>query len=354
MAGFGSLELDLTEKWTTRLGARYTHDKKEADLVAATYSPGAADPLNIRLATLVAPYVMHSQEAIDKKVTWDASLEFKPRDGALLYARAAKGFKSSSMNAGVFSPEDISTAGPETVIDYELGAKTSWLDERLQLNLAAFYYDYQDYQVVIVQEDTNALRFSNADAARVTGIEVELQAQPAERFFVRAAYGRSDGEFRSFPRAAVPVPVNQGQPLDLKGERIPRSPEYTGSLLLQYSVPLASGNIELQTDWRWTGQTNFATWVESQQLSPAQPFVPLLSAIRDGLTQQAYSVGNARIAFVSANGDFEIGAWVRNVGDKKYMVNAYPVFYNRNLVQFQGDLRTYGITLTYNFGGRSN
>ena len=74
----------------------------------------------------------------------------------MLYASYNRGFKGGAYNGSpIFDPTTVRAVDPEYVNAYEVGAKTQFLEDRVQLNVAAFYNDYTDMQVFRFVPDPN-------------------------------------------------------------------------------------------------------------------------------------------------------------------------------------------------------
>ena len=67
-------------------------------------------------------------------------------DNAMIYASYSEGFRSGGFNGRNTAPANAGPYDPEKVKSIEIGAKTDWLDNRLQVNVAAFFVDYADKQ----------------------------------------------------------------------------------------------------------------------------------------------------------------------------------------------------------------
>src|SRR5690606_29044286 len=83
----------------------------------------------------------------------------------------------------------------ETLISYEIGMKSTWFDNRLLVNGAVFYNDYQDLQVNQFDPVSAVNNFSNAGDAVINGFELEVQAQVSDNLQVGGSYGYLDPEY---------------------------------------------------------------------------------------------------------------------------------------------------------------
>lgn len=130
---FGQLTFDVSDSFRLVGGARYTDERRSLLTRLATgAAPGPVEP------PLGAPFP--GQLNIDK-VTWKAGVEWDAGPQSLIYANVSTGFKTGGFF--VAAPPN-NTFRPETLTAYTVGAKNRFLDNRLQLNLEAFYWDYRD------------------------------------------------------------------------------------------------------------------------------------------------------------------------------------------------------------------
>ncbi len=198
-AVFGEAYYQVSDTLKITAGLRWTVDKKEAPRIPSWVI--AADTVGYPVAEVV--------EQEWRKPTGRLAIDWKPdlpfTDETLLYASYAHGYKAGGMNppatglvcyagceqyAEQWNSRQAAhpkTFDPEYVDAYELGAKNVLLDGRLTLNTAAFYYDYQGYQLSQII-DRSAIS-QNFDAT-VWGIEIEADWRPVEnlRFGFKGGY----------------------------------------------------------------------------------------------------------------------------------------------------------------------
>lgn len=134
-------------------------------------------------------------------------VDYKASKDLLLFVSAAQGKKPGGVSAisGV-SAVATNKYEPEEMWAYELGAKSSWLENRLQVNGAIYYQDYSKKQVSITFVDPNSVptpnllasRVVNAAKADVKGFEVEINAAPSDYLSLNASYTYNDGKYSEF------------------------------------------------------------------------------------------------------------------------------------------------------------
>lgn len=207
VAGYAQIDANVTDMIKLTAGIRYTDEKKTVDIADNRASCAVATPPATCLTTanVTAAGVPISQRT--KLWTPRFAVNFKPSDDILLFASATRGFKSGGWNARSTAPSLFLPFAPEKVWNYELGAKTEWLDKRLRLNVTGFFLDTKGYQIpsAFINPATGALTFITRNFAdfRNKGVEIEFQALPVEGLTVFAALGLQDPEFRNVEAATL-------------------------------------------------------------------------------------------------------------------------------------------------------
>ncbi len=314
-AGFFQGTYQLTDRLSTTLGVRYTYEEKE----------------------YFANHI-HSQSGI-RAITeraqndWDAfspkfGLDYQLTDDVLTYASVSRGFKSGGFNGRPLdNSPGLESYNPELVWSYEAGVKSRFMDDRVQLNAAFFYSDYSDVQVTLVGL-TDAMGnllivVRNAASATMKGFEAELQVRPAEGFDFFAGVGFVDAEYDKF----------MDGPIDRSGQDFPFTPKWNVNLGGQYRAEIGElGSV--------TGRLDYS-YRSAQFLDAANS---------PGLRQEAYGLINARIAYETPDGQFQLAAFGKNLNDKAYKVNGIDAssFFGIAFASF-GPPRTWGIEATARF-----
>jgi iron complex outermembrane receptor protein len=352
-AAFASATFHFTDKLTGRLGARYTQEEKSIEQTGETYTASPVDQFNVALSTTPpVPFLDFSPKRTWRRPTGDASLDYRITDHAMVYARIAKGFRGGNYNIAITGPNQEGAVNPETLIDYELGAKSQWLDNRLTLNGGVFRYDYRDLQVFLLQGNSGAV-LQNAAKAKVDGVEFEASAAPTDQWLFRLSGSYIHARYASFADAAVPFPLNSGLPVDLTGRPLERAPKETADFLARYTLPVARGKLSFETDWQYTGKVIFAPWVGSNQLQPVPSLTPYLQSVFDLTTQNPVTMGNARASYTTEGGKLEIATWAKNITNAQYKTNYFNLFFNRSGGVYWNQPLTYGVTVSYKFGDGS-
>ncbi|HXZ59788.1 MAG TPA: TonB-dependent receptor [Steroidobacteraceae bacterium] len=176
---------------------------------------------------------------------------YKPAADAELYAQAARGFRlggiNDPLNIPLCSPVDLQVFGSqknwqdETVWNYELGAKTQWLDHRVTFNIAAWYADIKDLQATTTAGTCSSRIVFNVPTARSQGIEAELFARPNLNWDFGISGTYINAKLTSSVVSTLPggTQVVVGGLAD--GNRLPTAPEFQGVASIGYTVPVSAG-----------------------------------------------------------------------------------------------------------------
>jgi len=226
LALFGQGTYDITESLSATVGLRWTDEEKDWDIYFKNFTVAAADAVEADAS--------ESWSQVSPKF----GLEYSFDGNVMVYATATEGFKSGGFNSNATS-EGGESVNPETSLQYEVGLKSELFDNRVRLNVAAFFNDYTDLQLrVVCDEQTDstcsgstALR--NASAAEIKGVEAEFVAQVTPSFMFSGFVSYLDATFTDYK----PNPNE-----DFTGNTLPRAPELQYSLTGNYAMSLDNGN----------------------------------------------------------------------------------------------------------------
>jgi iron complex outermembrane receptor protein len=317
---YGRYTYDLTSKLSATLGGRYTNEQK---FIYNEFGFDLTDPYSISNAIKNQPpfpyYASHAYNAF----TPSGVLQYKFTPKVFGYLTVTEGYKSGGFNIGVYQP----AFAPEKVWDYEGGIKSTMLNNRLLLDAAAFYYDYSNLQVSIV-EGTQAV-IQNAATAHIYGGELTVKALPVKSLELELGLAALHSEYLDYTSVD---PANPGLGLlNLSGHQLSQAPKIKVNAGAQYSWVVPDGRLTLRGEYSWVDDIYFTPFETRNAWSPA------------------HSLANAFLTYDSDN--WTASAFVRNIANKTIVADAYnattlvgtPV--NVNLEP----PRTYGVTLGYRF-----
>lgn len=364
-AAYGQLTWHFTDQFDLTLGGRYTKDKKEG-----TYSQLSS----LFTRALRAPEALTFPGIDDDRFTYRISLNYKPTPDLLLFGNLSTGYKSAGYNSGG-SQVPLSTFDAngnlistqrvfdrETTTNYELGAKSQWLDGTLTANITFYRMDIDGYQ----DRTFNGISFNviNAGKLRQQGFEFDTTISPIPDFRVTASLAYLDSEFRNYPNgtglpgcapagtpAAVPpvcAAAGLGATQDLKGKPNTFSPEFSGRVAFDWTNDLGNSGMTLDLNAN-------LSWVSDQ-------FYGLVTDANPQTIQDGYYLLGARVTLNGADNRWSVAIFGNNLTNTQYSNgNLYQVLDGpldlRNGV-FPGstavrvlhaDPRTYGASATFRF-----
>ena len=142
---FGEATFSVTDRVRLTGGLRYTSDNKTQDTEAHTYPfVGFVPPAFPNFTPIILDIPTFATTDVDfGKTTWKVGVEFDASEQSMLYGTISTGFKSGIL----YSALGQNYSAPEEMTAYTLGSKNRFLDNQLQLNIEAFYWDYKDQQI---------------------------------------------------------------------------------------------------------------------------------------------------------------------------------------------------------------
>ena len=314
IALYGQLTYQLNDRLRVIGGLRYDYEDKEQDALSEYYSDGNPDPLfEIQSDTSATA----SFNAISPKV----GLAYDMNEQSNLYLTFARGFRAGGLTAISPDPSQapLYVYKPEYSNNLEVGIKNMLLENRLKINVSVFYIKSTDVQIPTLLLPEAFTITQNAGELKSYGAELELSAAITKKFTLDYSFGYTHATFTN-----LVVPDN-GNEVDLSGNRQLFTPEATSMLAAQYSIDLVRAK-----------KLKFVTRIEWQYLD--RQYFDLANTIE----QSPYSLLNTRFGLVGKS--FEIMFWGRNLTDEEYISYAYDFGATR-----LGDPMNWGVTLRKNF-----
>lgn len=319
-AAFFNATWHMNQDLRLNLAARYTYDEKKLDMFTikrASQTPILAPgPTSPEACTDAVAEGLGSRVVCDEN--WD---EFSPRigidyainDDTLAYASISGGFRSGIYNGRPLTTSQISVADPETLVSYEIGFKSQLWNNRLQINTAFFYNDYEDRQFLVNRpsgsvENALALVVDNAADSTLWGAELEFTVLPADGLTISGGLSYIEPEYENFES------FNQatGQLEDLSDRPFSAVPDWTANLMAQYVHDLGNGdNLRLRADMAYKSEIFYSD--------------DEASASFERLNADGYVLYNAGAAYVTADEKWEVGIFARNLADKREIRGGFGV-----------------------------
>lgn len=307
MALFVNANITLDDEFTLLTGLRYTDEEKSWN-GGSLWEFGSVNNFS-------------SEKIEDTDLSGLLGIEYRPNKDNLIYGTASKGFRSGGFPGGFSrSKSQLKPFDAEVVWAYEAGFKSTLLDNNLQVNGAAYYYDWKDLQTQFseVRGGLIGLFLTNAGDAKINGIEASFDWSATDNLMVHGGINWLSTEVDSTD-------------LRLNGKELANAPELTYSIMASYYVPLGEDySLDLGVDFSYTDDRFFTSDNE-----------PVFAG-------DDYLLTNLRVTLTPNDADWKIMLWGKNVTDEDYRVEGFNQFaFSGDSYHAYGEPANYGITFTY-------
>ncbi|WP_138378894.1 TonB-dependent receptor [Luteithermobacter gelatinilyticus] len=230
---FGQVEYDVSEKLTVSAELRYAEDKLEV--------------LTADIETFEETYTSWTPRF---------TLDYQASEDVLFYGVVSRGNKPGGFNTNSGLDPDLIPIEEENLWNYEIGMKSVWMDNRLLLNLAAYYLDWSDQQLtqnILINNNPDSITV-NVGKTETYGFEAELKFALSRELSVEVIYAFTHPEIQNFDLSGDRF--NEAEQLGfkngiVKGTFTPQSPKHTLTLSGEYRTGLGSSDLEFfaRTDY---------------------------------------------------------------------------------------------------------
>ncbi len=376
-AVFGQADWEFNDHWRLTLGLRYTDEDREFTRelylpVVETIDANGGPVVDIGggLYAVSRPdfefnpnYEFRRADSPSGKVSNDnytpmASLQYLLDetgfvDFGSVYLTYSEGFLSGGLSEAPRG--DLEEFEPEEVENFELGFKLDMLDRRLRVNGALFHMDYSNRQLttLVVNQGTGSPAPATINAAESTirGLELETTWLASANWLVTFNAAINDGDIDEFDDVQltlgtspeVPAGCTRGDlvviqvdecPNDRSDENLPRLPEESYFLAVQYSWDSPWGLVEprLQASWKFdidycfdSASCRSGLWLEDKQ----------------------YDL-SGRVTWFSRDGKWTAALWGSNLTDEEYIIGGVALVESQGTGGYVANPpRMYGAELQY-------
>ncbi|WP_221796381.1 TonB-dependent receptor [Aquisediminimonas sediminicola] len=303
IAVYGQGNIHIADQLTLTVGGRWTSDKKHGRFAQAS-SPFTQ--------TLRATEALVFPGLKDDRFTYRIGLNYKPSDDVMIFATHSTGYKSGGYNSGGGTPSlsTFDSSGNliltrrifdrETVKNYEMGIKSSWLDRALKANLTLFRMDIAGFQDRAFDGVSFVIR--NAGSLRQQGFEFDLTMAPTRNFSVNGSFAYLDSEFTDYINGANLPGLTGTQ--NLTGRPNTFSPKWSGNIAVDWSGDIGSSGMS----WAINGNMSF---ISDQYIGTALDANP--QTLADG-----YVLMGTRLTLNGPDNRWAVSVFGRNLGNKHY------------------------------------
>jgi iron complex outermembrane recepter protein len=347
--GEGSYQITDTVKLTA--GLRYTSDKNIFKDGNTTYFDdlGVARLItvsNFKQGGAFAPYFLQAvrdeagavvipsfqglgiplpgpleQKGSSNKLSGRVILDWKPTDTSMIYASYSRGYRAGTFNGLAYgSANQVYFVAPEQVNAYEIGFKSRFADNRIQINGSFFYYDYKGQQGQVVDASATANLISLNGTLK--GLELDAQFIATDTLRFSASFGLLDTKYAkgacpanpatipNFPAQLGSCVVSGGGPVSVEGNPFPYAAKSTGNVAFDWDVvEVGSGKVTLHGDAAYTGRFYYDSFKDYSR----GPLVNLSTGKFSQGEGNDWTL-NSRLTYGSDR--FSVSAWVKNITDK--------------------------------------
>jgi len=342
-AVFGEVTWHATDQMNVTVGGRWFETKN--DKLYIKYIAGHTAPNDRHVGGFIQPRWVGNditQSATISEFVPKFSLAYTLNQDKMLYATYTEGYRTGGINrANKNADWDRTLWGevwePDRLKNYEMGLRSRFANNSVQLNLTYFYMDWEDFQhevvdpsvgdcVIPAEEPTcrppptttrpdgtsDELELpwisivGNVGDAHSSGVTAELDWAPGDAWRIGANLQWLEKELDS-----TTADENSGL---AKGQELPNVPELQGALWGTYTWPvnfIQGGEMFLRGQYSYTGETHTA-------LIPADENDP-----QPSFTNDAYGIADLRLGLVSPDGGWEINLFVNNVTDERAQVTQW-------------------------------
>jgi len=228
---YGEVTYQVAKPLKVTAGARVYRNKATSFDYQEGFASGGAN--------VVDPPVTLIQSGVNPKV----EVDYQVTGDKMVYALASKGFRPGGVSAAIpsafgcpealaqlgLTPEQVRAYKSDSVWNYEVGAKTSWLDQTLTVDGAAYYIDWKNLQQS-VRISCGSSYTGNSGSARSEGFELEMHARPLAALQVDAGVGYTHATITATGETS---PQQVGSP-------VYQVPDWTGNVGATYTHALTS------------------------------------------------------------------------------------------------------------------
>ena len=294
---FGEGTFNFTNELRGIAGLRYTTDDLSYYHARTSTQAGAIAG--------VQPATSSDGSTKENGVSGRVGPQFELTKDTMLYATGSRGYKGPAFNvffnmlpfSGTVARDSIPLK-PETSNTYELGLKTTALDNRLRFNVAVFDSKYKNYQANIqdLVVGTVITRLINAGDVSTKGVEVDFAAKLSKEFTVSGAAARIKARIDKFN-----CPVGASASCNVDGKPLPFSPDSRINVRANYKTPIGSGlTLDVGGDYNWQSKVLF-------DITQAPDTY-----------QSAYGIFNATVAVSDAAKGWRVAILGKNLANKSY------------------------------------
>jgi outer membrane receptor protein involved in Fe transport len=357
VSAYGELKWDFTDDFELIAGARFNWEKKEFEVLDIRTQPQVNRCT--QLSTVPGAILPDCDEvATFSDPTGTAALIYHLNDDVTARMMFTRGWKGAQFNISNGTTRDTYTiAKPERIDSVEFGFDGAWLDGRLRIGAAMFFYRYDNYQVFLFTNDFSSPPqriVENANDARLYGADGEVEFEPIDQLTLTLGWSWIESAFLDFKDSGIrrividpdePPRITE-VPIDFTGNRLPNTPRFKISGSIKYVFEFFGGTLTpvynvVYTDDVFFDPSNGRGAPNNQN----NIFLPDYT-----IGQKGFMLHDLRLTWTDPTAALSTSFWIRNMTNEVYKQVGFDASATAGLVgNFLGDPRTFGLSvkLTY-------
>ncbi|MDR3483647.1 MAG: TonB-dependent receptor [Bradyrhizobium sp.] len=314
-AVYGQASYKMSDALKISAGVRYTSDYKSEYGYYGDITGGVI-------------YANQAGSETSSKPTFHVSVEDQVTSVNLIYAKFDTGYKAGGFNFGG------SSYRPESVKSYEIGTKNRFLQNRLQLNLAAFYSDYTDQQTsnyTFLSTGQPVQLTQNAGVTHIYGVESDLVYKDPVIGTFNLSANYLHARYTYFLAVADPSDPAVSGNVQLAGNTPPQSPTWSIAAGFAHDWSVFGGTLTAKAQTKYQSAQNFSfyNYADTKQAS--------------------YSMSDAFLSFRPENSNWSLTGFVKNIENRAVLTDAEESLYAGAYAYEFYPPRTFGVRIQYNW-----
>lgn len=256
-AVFGEVGFEVTDNFNITAGGRFFDIDTDRTLQQGALFPLGTEPdcsVDLCFADAIGS---SSETGFVPKLTLDYHFD----DDKMVYMTYSEGFRRGGANAArqssVFGPgNEYHEYQSDTILNYEIGTKTTWADGRFRLNATYYHMVWEDIQLQANDPNIFTLGVVNFPEAELNGLEASFEWLPGEGWDISGTVGWNDSEIS---KSSTLFEGSTNETTVTKGTRLPIMPDWKSSASLQYTfnnTELWGGVPYVRVDHTYQGEGN--------------------------------------------------------------------------------------------------
>jgi len=279
---FGEISYDVTDDFTMTLGLRFFEPEVKVKGFfgfglgfAGIWSGNGEARCDSQADSTDKPCINVDKGISESESIGKVNLTYQIDDDKMVYATWSEGYRPGGINRSPDAGEYVS----DFLTNWELGWKTQWMDNRLQMNGAVFFEQWDDFQVSF--QGANAItQVANGPSAEIKGLESQILFAANDNLRLSASFSLIDTELKD---DYCPACNSDGTPWAAAGSSLPVTADFKGNFVARYNFTWGEWDAYTQGSVAYEGERSSDLNAADNLVRgnvPANTFVDLSAGVR--------------------------------------------------------------------------